>query len=109
MNERERLIELLEDCQSMEGYGMDLVEKYADHLLSHGVTVQRWIPASEPPKKPGTYQVSVYDKEMERTWVWYGRFLRVAEFEQEPPDTLGLCMTSVGKSFGAMSPTGCPY
>lgn len=46
MNERERLIEL---C---DGWTGDIPAKaLADYLLAHGVTVQRWIPASEPPKE----------------------------------------------------------
>lgn len=43
MNVREKLVELINDCRAMEGYGMDLVERQADHLISHGVTVQEWI------------------------------------------------------------------
>lgn len=44
---REKLVELINDCRAMEGYGMDLVEKQVDHLIAHGVTVQEWIPVSE--------------------------------------------------------------
>ena len=33
------------------GYGDCFPDRFADHLISHGVTVQEWIPASEPPKK----------------------------------------------------------
>ncbi len=40
MNVREKLVELINDCRFMEGYGMDLVERQADHLIAHGVTVQ---------------------------------------------------------------------
>ena len=43
MNVREKLIELIHDCRAMEGYGMDLVERQADHLIANGVTVQEWI------------------------------------------------------------------
>ena len=39
MTDRERLIELLDDCRYMEGYGIELVEKQADHLLENGVIV----------------------------------------------------------------------
>lgn len=39
MTNRDRLIELINDCRSMDGYGMDLVEKQADHLLANGVIV----------------------------------------------------------------------
>ena len=30
---------------------VDPTEAVADYMLDHGVTVQEWIPASEPPKK----------------------------------------------------------
>lgn len=30
-------------------------ECLADHLIANGVTVQKWIPASEPPKEEGFY------------------------------------------------------
>ena len=36
---RDRLIELLNDCRYMEGYGMSLVETQADYLLENGVIV----------------------------------------------------------------------
>lgn len=39
MTDKERLIELINDCRSMDGYGMELVEKQADHLLANGVIV----------------------------------------------------------------------
>ena len=47
MSDREKLIELLWDCAYIEGYGTDLREKEADHLISNGVTVQKRIPVSE--------------------------------------------------------------
>ena len=47
MDVREKLVELLEDA------GLGKTERYflADYLISHGVTVQEWIPANEPPKE----------------------------------------------------------
>ena len=36
---RDRLIELLNECRTIEGIGMELVEKQADHLLAEGVIV----------------------------------------------------------------------
>lgn len=39
MTERERLIELLDECRGIEGIGMELVEKHADLLLANGVIV----------------------------------------------------------------------
>ena len=47
MDVREKLVELINDCRFMEGYGMDLVERQADHLIAHGVTVQEWISVDE--------------------------------------------------------------
>ena len=59
MTEREKLTEILNDIQQngndfwdVEIYGMripDTVsnEDVADHLLTNGVTVQKWIPVSE--------------------------------------------------------------
>ena len=32
----------------------------ADCLLAHGVTVQEWIPAKEPPKESGEYIVMIH-------------------------------------------------
>ena len=49
MDGREKLIELLDDFPvRMEWHDND---DLADYLISNGVTVQEWIPASEPPKK----------------------------------------------------------
>ena len=42
-NTREKLIELLKECFDT---GRDFDES-ADHLISNGVTVQRWIPVTE--------------------------------------------------------------
>jgi hypothetical protein len=36
---RDRLIELLDECRGIEGVGMELIEKKADHLLANGVIV----------------------------------------------------------------------
>ena len=59
MDDREKLIELLDDIQfrgedftDYEIYGMRLPntvsnESVADHLIANGVTVQQWIPVSE--------------------------------------------------------------
>lgn len=43
MNVREKLVELLREVQYLGG----LEEKIADHLISHGVTVQEWINSEE--------------------------------------------------------------
>ena len=62
MDVREKLLELLKTnaCPSpfmcdpacrYYGLGDCFTYRFADHLIAHGVTVQEWIPASEPPKK----------------------------------------------------------
>lgn len=50
---REKLIELLKKANrafSVDRFNCDHFGFVADHLIAHGVTVQQWIPASEPPK-----------------------------------------------------------
>ena len=42
MDVREKLVELINDCRAMEGYGIDLVERQTDHLIANGVTVQKY-------------------------------------------------------------------
>ena len=34
---RDRLLELIDDCRYIEGYGLELVEKQVDYLLANGV------------------------------------------------------------------------
>ena len=84
MDVREKLVELLDDIQvrgedftDYEIYGMrvpDTVsnEDVASHLIAHGVTVQEWIPVSEPPKEKGTYIVCT-DKGGVLLGHWYGK------------------------------------
>ena len=52
MDVRGKLVELLTEfygCDPMY-YDVDALA-IAQHLITHGVTVQEWIPTSEPPKK----------------------------------------------------------
>ena len=55
MDTREKMVDLVKN--SLRAYGKDLektVEPFefiADFLISNGVTVQGWVPASDPPKK----------------------------------------------------------
>lgn len=53
MDVREKMVELLDNAiiDSDDNYGFPNTNQVADHLISNGVTVQEWIPASEPPKK----------------------------------------------------------
>lgn len=56
MDVREKLVEILKQAP-FEGKVLDewwweeKIRIIADHLINNGVTVQEWIPASEPPKK----------------------------------------------------------
>jgi hypothetical protein len=61
---REKLIELLESTvpkEEVAAYGEVYVStsRIADHLIANGVTIQKWIPVSEPPKENGCYLVTV--------------------------------------------------
>ena len=61
MDVREKLVELIDNIYLPMMDGPDTIGEYripykfkreiADHLIANGVTVQEWIPASEPPKK----------------------------------------------------------
>lgn len=53
MDVKEKLMELLDIMFNGE-YCIDKTEA-ADFLIANGITVQEWIPASSPPKKPGEY------------------------------------------------------
>lgn len=54
MDVKEKLMELL--CKMIRP--TITVGEQADFLIANGVTVQEWIPASEPPKEPGEYIVA---------------------------------------------------
>ena len=49
MDVRGKLVELCEDLETLPC--CDTYEGQAEYLIANGVTVQEWIPASEPPKK----------------------------------------------------------
>ena len=49
MDVREKLVEIIQN--SVGGCARHWAEIIADGLIAHGVTVQEWISASEPPKK----------------------------------------------------------
>ena len=51
MDVREKLIDLILDAKRTDPETGSFTEYLADHLISNGVTVQEWIPASELPKK----------------------------------------------------------
>ena len=69
MTDREKLIELLETVPHAQRLYPDL---YADHLITNGVTFQKWIPVTERlPEMPGKYLVtgrSFHDK-IPQIWI----------------------------------------
>ena len=82
MDVREKLVELLNEVQET---GVNEIpagfvctreyvknENVVAHLIAHGVTVQEWIPVSEPPKEKGTYIVCT-DKGGVLLGHWYGK------------------------------------
>ena len=66
MDVKKKLVELLrvnpcynKDCIECDKRKKDCwFGELADHMIANGVTVQEWIPASEPPKEPGEYIVA---------------------------------------------------
>ena len=78
MDVREKLVELLREVQyqgnAVHGYEDKYIQngELADHLIANGVTVQEWIPVSEPPKEKGTYIVCT-DKGGILLGHWYGK------------------------------------
>lgn len=55
-NLKEKLISMIQEA--VGGCARHWASLIADHLLANSVTVQEWIPASEPPKEPGEYIVA---------------------------------------------------
>ena len=86
MDVREKLVELINDCRVMEGYGMDLVERQADHLLSNGVTVQEWISVKDGLPESGKESVLIGLRwgEVDIGWCEDGRWR--SEFVNEYED-----------------------
>ena len=85
MDVREKLVELQSIitcpnaiCNFCEHFkNKDACEKHkkeviADNMIAHGVTVQEWVPVSEPPKEKGTYIVCT-DKGGILLGHWYGK------------------------------------
>ena len=73
MDVREKLVELIFGslCRHIHK-SCKLAESIADDLIADGVTVQEWIPVSEPPKEKGTYIVCT-DKGGILLGHWYGK------------------------------------
>ena len=81
MDVREKLVELLFRGSAKNSTAElcgDKIKVYisqgniADFLIANGVTVQEWIPVSEPPKEKGTYIVCT-DKGGVLLGHWYGK------------------------------------
>ena len=70
MDVREKLVEIIQN--SVGGCARHWAEVIADGLIANGVTVQEWIPVSEPPKEKGTYIVCT-DKGGVLLGHWYGK------------------------------------
>ena len=61
MNHKEKLIEIINNVIRCEKCGI-VPEWLAEDLIFYGVTVQEWIPSSEPPKSQQNVLISVRDK-----------------------------------------------
>ena len=70
MDVRGKLVELIR--KGARGHTFMPTETIANYLVEHGVTVQEWIPVSEPPKEKGTYIVCT-DKGGILLGHWYGK------------------------------------
>ena len=56
MDVREKLVELLTNSPQLDVLDWTTGwEEAANYLIANGVTVQQWIPASDPPKENGYY------------------------------------------------------
>ena len=78
-NTREKLIELIQSA--VDGCATYWAGLIADHLIANGVTVQKWIPVSEPPKERGDYlcyykyEPQMPDAVCENTYYGKGRWM----------------------------------
>ncbi len=72
MDVREKLIDLILDAKWTDPETGSFTEYLADCLINNGVTLQEWIPVSEPPKEKGTYIVCT-DKGGVLLGHWYGK------------------------------------
>ena len=60
---REKLVELANDVLQYLPWGeiqKDTAEQIADRMIAHGVTVQEWISASEPPEEHDSIWAKLY-------------------------------------------------
>ena len=73
MDVREKLVELIEqsgacfECFPVGDYEQKQIEKIANNLIAHGVTVQEWIPVTERlPEESGMYIITANDGHAQR-------------------------------------------
>lgn len=56
---REKLIELLDKATKVFRFdAWENTDRIADYLIANGVTIEKWIPVSDPPKENGSYLVA---------------------------------------------------
>ena len=81
MTDREKLIELLDDYTQplsvRDIHKADFAEKFADHLIANGVTVQQWIPVTERLPKDNERVLVYHDDGMIRFGINKGGFADV--------------------------------
>ncbi len=71
---REKLIELLWDAFELVDNELPTVEQVADHLIAHGVTVQKWIPVTERLPEDGVRVLVAHDDGVVRIGISEGGF-----------------------------------
>lgn len=91
MTDREKLIELL----MQKGFGVEGASIASDHLLANGVTVQQWIPVSEPPKENDWYMC----------WVMTSAIGKKEKWEQKLCFWEDDCWLKSDRSFVLIKPT----
>lgn len=86
MNVREKLIDLIIDTKRTDPETGSFTEYLADHLISHGVTVQKWISVTERLPESGKESVLIALRwgEVDIGWCEDGRWR--SEFVNEYED-----------------------
>ena len=80
-NIKEKLVNIIQN--SVGGCGEFWAEVIADGLIANGVTVQEWIPASDPPKESGEYVVMIHGG-VKATTLFYSEYYKVwCEFDDD--------------------------
>jgi hypothetical protein len=82
-NIREKLVEFVHDARmNALWHNAQKPDEYiVDMLMANGVTVQEWIPVSEPPEKDGYYIVTACDEGCPYgEGIWYDTVVVLAEY-----------------------------